>query len=142
MQREIGVMQRLCKNDVDDFTSKADDWVIATGETNSVRDFVSLAFNEVGVKLEFKGKGLEEKAYVAECNGDYKLDIGSEVLSIDPNYFRPTEVDVLIGDPTKAKEKLGWVPEYSLKSLVKDMVGSDLKLMEKELLLKKNGTKS
>ena len=118
---------------------EADDWVIATGETNSVRDFVSLAFNEVGVKLEFKGKGLEEKAYVAECNGDYKLDIGSEVLSIDPNYFRPTEVDVLIGDPTKAKEKLGWVPEYSLKSLVKDMVGSDLKLMEKELLLKKNG---
>ncbi len=118
---------------------EADDWVIATGKTNSVRDFVNLAFNEVGIKLEFKGKGLNEKGYVAECNGNYKLDIGREVLSIDPNYFRPTEVDVLIGDPTKAKERLGWVPEYSLKSLVKDMVSSDLKLMEKELLLKKNG---
>ena len=112
---------------------KAEDWVIATGETTSVRDFVRMAFAEVGIELEFRGEGVNEKAYVASCNNEnYKLEIGKEVLSVDPSYFRPTEVDLLIGDPTKAKEKLGWVPEHDLASLVKDMMASDLKLFKNE----------
>ena len=86
--------------------NKPEDWVIATGETTTVRDFVRLAFREVGIELEFKGKGINEKAYVTSCNDDnYQIEIGKEVLSIDSRYFRPTEVDLLIGDPTKAKEK-------------------------------------
>jgi len=111
---------------------KAEDWVIATGETTSVRDFVRMAFAEVGVTLEFKGQGINEKGFVASCNNEnYKLEIGKEVLSIDASYFRPTEVDLLIGDPSKAKEKLGWVPEHNLASLVKDMMASDLELFKK-----------
>ena len=110
---------------------KPEDWVIATGKTTTVRDFVRLAFREVGIELEFKGKGVEEKAFVVSCiNENYQLEIGKEVLSVDPTYFRPTEVDLLIGDPTKAKEKLGWVPEYDLASLVKDMMKSDLDLLQ------------
>ena len=113
---------------------KPEDWVIATGETTTVRDFVKLAFKEVGIELEFKGKGVDEKAYVASCNYEkYQLERGKEVLSVDPQYFRPTEVDLLIGDPTKAKEKLGWIPEHDLLSLVKDMMESDLKLVKKYL---------
>ena len=108
---------------------KPEDWVIATGETTTVRDFVRLAFKEVGVQLEFRGEGVDEKAYVVSCSDDnYQIEIGKEVLSVDPNYFRPTEVDMLIGDPTKAKEKLGWVPDHDLSSLVKDMIESDIKL--------------
>ena len=107
---------------------KPEDWVIATGETTSVRDFVRLAFREVGIELEFIGEGIDEKAYVASCSDDnYQLEINKEVLSIDPQYFRPTEVDLLIGDPSKAKEKLGWFPEYDLSALVKDMMESDVK---------------
>jgi GDPmannose 4,6-dehydratase len=99
-----------------------------------------LAFREVGIELEFKGKGVEEKAYVTACNlKEFKLEIGKEVLSIDPTYFRPTEVDLLIGDPTKAKEKLGWVPEHDLASLVKDMMGGDISLMKKDVDLLKAG---
>lgn len=110
----------------------AEDWIIATGKTTSVRDFVRLAFLEVGIELEFKGKGIEEKAYILSCsNKNYQLDVGKEVLSIDPSYYRPTEVDLLIGDPSKAKNKLGWKPEFDLKSLVKDMIWSDIKLFEK-----------
>jgi GDPmannose 4,6-dehydratase len=110
---------------------RPEDWVIATGETTTVRDFVKLAFNELGVELEFRGEGVNEKAYVVSCNDEnYQLEIGKEVLSIDPQYFRPTEVDLLIGDPTKAKEKLGWVPEHDLSALVKDMMESDLKLFK------------
>ena len=106
---------------------KPDDWVIATGYSTTVREFVKLAFKEVGVELNFKGKGIEEKAYVASCNDEsYKIEVGKEVLSVDPDYFRPTEVESLIGDPSKAKEKLGWVPEHDLLSLVKDMIQSDL----------------
>ena len=117
-----------------------EDWVIATGVTTTVRDFVRLAFREVGIELEFKGKGVEEKAYVTACNlKEFKLEIGKEVLSIDPTYFRPTEVDLLIGDPTKAKEKLGWVPEHDLASLVKDMMGGDISLMKKDVDLLKAG---
>jgi len=119
---------------------KPEDWVIATGETTTVRDFVRLAFKEVGIELEFKGEGIDEKAYVVSCNDEnYQLEIGKEILSIDPQYFRPTEVDLLIGDPTKAKTKLGWVPEYNLASLVKDMMISDVRLMQKEQYLKEGG---
>ena len=119
---------------------KPEDWVIATGKTTTVRDFVRMSFAEAGVELEFKGEGVDEKAYVKSCNNpEYQLEIGKEVLAVDPKYFRPTEVDLLIGDPTKAKTKLGWIPEYELKDLVKDMMQSDLKLMQKEQYLKEGG---
>ena len=117
-----------------------EDWVIATGKTTTVREFVRLSFAEVGIELEFKGIGVNEKASVVKCNNPaFKIEIGKEVLSIDPSYFRPTEVDLLIGDPTKAKTKLGWVPEHDLSSLVKDMMQSDVKLMQKNLYLKEGG---
>tara|TARA_B100000900_G_scaffold412561_1_gene434622 strand:- start:2031 stop:3158 length:1128 start_codon:yes stop_codon:yes gene_type:complete len=117
-----------------------EDWVIATGKTTTVREFVRLSFAEVGIELEFTGEGANEKASVVKCNNPaFKIEIGKEVLSIDPSYFRPTEVDLLIGDPTKAKTKLGWVPEYDLFSLVKDMMQSDVKLMQKNLYLKDGG---
>ena len=117
-----------------------EDWVIATGKTTTVREFVRLAFNQVGVQIEFKGEGVNEKAYVTSCaNEGFQIEIGKEVLSIDPSYFRPTEVDLLIGDPSKAKDKLGWVPEYNLASLVEDMMQSDLKLMQKQQYLKEGG---
>lgn len=119
---------------------KAEDWVIATGVTTPVREFVRMAFHEAGIELEFKGKGKEEKAYIIYCsNPDYQLPIGKEVVSVDPHYFRPTEVDLLIGDASKAKNKLGWVPKYDLAYLVKDMMLSDLHLMKKEIYLKKGG---
>lgn len=121
-------------------TEEAEDWVIATGKTTSVRDFVKMSFAEVGIELEFKGKGIEEIACVKLCNHpDYQLQIGKEILAIDPKYHRPTEVDLLIGDPTKANKKLGWTPEYDLPSLVKDMMQSDLKLMKKDQYLKEGG---
>ena len=113
-----------------------EDWVIATGVTTTVRDFVSMAFNQVGISLEFKGEGVDEKAYVTACSKqEFQLAIGKEVLSVDPTYFRPTEVDLLIGDPSKAKNKLGWVPEHDLASLVKDMMASDVELMQKDVIL-------
>jgi GDPmannose 4,6-dehydratase len=121
---------------------KPQDWVIATGVTTTVRDFVSLAFSEVGIELEFKGKGINEKAYVTECNHtDFQVKIGKEVLSVDPSYFRPTEVDLLIGDSSKAKNKLGWIPEHDLASLVKDMMKSDVSLMKRDIVLLKAGHK-
>jgi GDPmannose 4,6-dehydratase len=119
---------------------EAEDWVIATGETTTVRDFVKLAFGEIDVTLRFEGEGQEEKAYIATCtNPEYQLEIGKEVLAVDPRYFRPTEVELLIGDATKAKEKLGWVPQIKLPELVKDMMQSDLKLMQKDAYLKEGG---
>jgi len=119
---------------------KAEDWVIATGVTTTVRDFVRLAFGEVGIELEFKGEGAHEKAYVTSCNHkDFQVKIGKEVLSVDPSYFRPAEVDLLIGDPSKAKNKLGWIPEHDLASLVKDMMESDVSLMKKDIVLLKAG---
>ncbi|ARV06374.1 GDP-mannose 4,6-dehydratase [Polaribacter sp. SA4-10] len=119
---------------------KPEDWVIATGVTTTVRDFVRFAFLEVGIEVEFKGEGVDEKAYVVACNHkDFQIEIGKEVLSVDPSYFRPTEVDLLIGDPTKAKTKLGWVPEHDLASLVKDMMKSDVSLMNKDVVLLKAG---
>ena len=117
-----------------------EDWVIATGKTTTVRDFIKMSFQEVGIHLEFKGEGVEEKAFVVKCeNPLYQVPVGKEVLSVDPKYFRPTEVDLLIGDATKAKEKLGWECEYDLQALVKDMMQSDLKLMQKDQYLKKGG---
>ena len=117
-----------------------EDWVIATGTTTSVRDFVRMAFQYVGIELEFTGEGVDEKGTVKFCsNPDYQLEIGKEVVAVDPRYFRPTEVDLLIGDPTKAKEKLGWVPEIALQELVNDMMKSDLHLMSREEYLKSGG---
>jgi GDPmannose 4,6-dehydratase len=115
---------------------KAEDWVIATGRTSSIRDFVKMAFGYIGVELEFLGKGINEIAKIKSCtNSSYKLELGKEVLSIDQRYFRPSEVDLLIGDPSKAREKLGWVPKIQLEELVKDMMESDLKLMAKHKFL-------
>ncbi|NAS11511.1 GDP-mannose 4,6-dehydratase [Poritiphilus flavus] len=117
-----------------------EDWVIATGKTTAVRDFVRMSFAEVGMEIEFKGEGVNEKGYVSACNDPkYQLEIGKEVVAVDPRYFRPTEVDLLIGDPTKANQKLGWKPEYDLEALVKDMMQSDLKLMQKDNYLKEGG---
>lgn len=117
-----------------------EDWVIATGTTTMVRDFVIMAFNEVGIELEFKGLGVDEKGYVKSCsNSKFQLPVGKEVVAVDSKYFRPTEVDLLIGDASKAKSKLGWIPEYNLQDLVKEMMQSDIKLMQKELYLKEGG---
>jgi len=117
-----------------------EDWVIATGKTTTVRDFVRMSFAEVGIELEFTGEGVNEKGTVKSCaNKEYQLPIGKEVVSIDPKYFRPTEVDLLIGNPTKANTELGWIPEFDLKDLVKDMMESDLHLMQKDHFLKENG---
>lgn len=117
-----------------------EDWVIATGVTTTVRDFVKLAFAEVGIELEFKGVGIEEKGYIKSCSHqDYKIEIGKEIVAVDTRYFRPTEVELLIGDATKARTKLGWTPELTLEDLVKDMMQSDLKLMQKDQYLKDGG---
>jgi GDPmannose 4,6-dehydratase len=122
---------------------EAEDWVIATGKTTPVRDFVRMSFAEVGIELEFKGEGVDEKGYVKSCaNPEFQIEIGKEVLAVDPKYFRPTEVDLLIGDPTKAKTKLGWECQYDLQALVKDMMQSDLKLMQKDQYLKDGGYKT
>jgi GDPmannose 4,6-dehydratase len=119
---------------------KAEDWVIATGRTTTIRDFVKLAFSYIGVELEFNGKGIDEVAKIKSCsNKKYQLEIGKEVLSIDERYFRPTEVDILIGDPSKAKEKLGWEAEITLEQLVEDMMSSDLDLFKKDKYLKDGG---
>ncbi len=116
---------------------EAEDWVIATGKTTTVRDFVRMAFDQVGVELEFKGKGIDEKAYIKACNNPkYQLELKKEILSVDPKYFRPTEVDLLIGDASKAQKKLGWECQYDLEDLVSDMMQSDIKLMQKDHYLK------
>ncbi len=110
---------------------KAEDWLIATGKTTSIRDFVRMAFDCVGIKIDFIGQGIDEKGVVKSCdNPKYQIEIGKEVLSIDPNYFRPTEVDLLVGDSTKAKEKLGWKAEIDLEELVREMILSDLKMIK------------
>jgi len=115
----------------------AEDFVISTGVTTTVREFIRMSFNEVGVTLEFKGEGVDETAVVASSsNPDYKFEIGQVVVKIDPAYFRPTEVDLLIGDNTKAKTKLGWSPKYTLDMLVKEMMAADLDIFKKELHLK------
>jgi GDPmannose 4,6-dehydratase len=106
-----------------------EDYVIATGVTTSVRDFIKLAFNEVGIEIEFRGEGVDETGVVTACrNPLYQVPIGKTVVTIDPVYFRPTEVDLLIGDATKAQKQLGWQPEYTLQELVAEMIEQDLKL--------------
>ena len=117
--------------------NSAEDWVIATGKAKSVRDFVKLAFNFVGIELEFTGNGIEEKG-VIKCftknKTDFKfnnnLKIGDCIIEVDPFYFRPTEVDLLIGDSSKAKKILNWEPIISLEELVKEMVISDLSIQK------------
>lgn len=105
-----------------------EDYVIATGTTTLVRDFVRMAFAECGIELEFIGENENEVGKVVKCNNPkYQLEIGSIVVKVDPQYYRPTEVDILIGDPTKAKTKLGWKPQYDLQGLVKEMMAEDLK---------------
>jgi GDPmannose 4,6-dehydratase len=106
-----------------------EDYVIATGVTTTVREFIRLSFAELGIEVAFTGEGINEKGTVASCsNPAYQVPVGQEVIAIDPRYFRPTEVELLIGDPSKAKEKLGWTLKYDLAALVKDMVLSDVKL--------------
>eukprot|EP01026_Neomeris_dumetosa_P049783 TRINITY_DN43588_c0_g2_i1.p2 TRINITY_DN43588_c0_g2~~TRINITY_DN43588_c0_g2_i1.p2 ORF type:complete len:150 (-),score=18.15 TRINITY_DN43588_c0_g2_i1:172-621(-) len=101
-----------------------------------------MAFAEVGIELEFSGEGVDEVAKVVKCtNPDYKVEVGKEVISIDPRYFRPTEVELLIGDPAKMKEKLNWEPKYDLAALVKDMIWSDVELFNRDKYLKKGGHK-
>jgi len=129
----------------------AEDFVIATGKTTTVRDFVRMVFAESGVEIEFSGKDEYEKGVIIDID-DQKvkelglnadaLRFGQTVVKVDPKYFRPTEVDLLIGDATKAKEKLGWVPKYDLETLVKDMVHADLHLVKKDDYLKKGGFKT
>jgi GDPmannose 4,6-dehydratase len=119
---------------------KPEDYVVATGVTTSVRDFVRMAFAEVGIELEFKGKDEKEVAVVAACNNpEYVLPKGKEVVVVDPRYYRPTEVDLLIGDPSKAQRQLGWKPKYDLAALVKEMVENDVELFKKDKLLQDNG---
>ncbi len=127
-----------------------EDWVIATGQTTAVRDFVRMAFAFAGIELEFKGEGIDEVGIVTSIDKEKAeelgLDtekmqqlVGKEVVAVDPKYFRPTEVDLLLGDPTKAETKLGWKREYKLETLVNDMMASDLKLMTKDQYLKDGG---
>ena len=119
---------------------KSEDWVIATGRTTTIRDFLKMAFGHVGVEIEFSGEGINEVAKVASCsNLEYQIEIGKEVLSIDEKYFRPTEVNLLIGDPSKAKQKLGWEPQITLEELVEDMMRSDLELFKKDKYLNNGG---
>jgi len=119
-----------------------EDWVFSTGITTSVRDFVKKTFGVLGVELEFEGEGINEVGKVKKCNNpEFQLPEGKVVVSVDERYFRPTEVDLLLGDNSKAKEKLGWEPQYSLDQLVEEMTLADLELMKKEKLLKENGYK-
>ncbi|HZY78746.1 MAG TPA: GDP-mannose 4,6-dehydratase [Cyclobacteriaceae bacterium] len=117
-----------------------EDYVIATGVTTSVREFVRKAFNQVGVIVRFEGSGNEEIAVVEDCtNPNYLLEPGRTVVAVDPAYFRPTEVELLIGDPSKSKKKLGWEPTYSLDDLVKDMMEADLRAISRDKVLVQNG---
>lgn len=118
---------------------KPEDFVIATGVTTEIREFIRMAFAEVGAELEFKGEGVDERGYVKSCTPQYAFHVGQEVVAIDPRYFRPTEVDLLIGDPTKAMTKLGWKPKYDVKMLCAEMVAADVELFRKEKFLKDAG---
>lgn len=117
----------------------AEDFVVATGTTTYIRDFVTMAFLEIGVTLEFKGTAEQEVGFVINNGGNKHIALGQEVVRVDPRYYRPTEVELLIGDPSKANKKLGWKPKYTLSNMIKEMVLSDLDLFKKEQLLKTNG---
>jgi len=130
---------------------KAEDFVIATGVTTTVREFIRMAFLELGIEIEFSGKGQNEKGVIIDIDEDKieelglnreALRFGQTVVKVDPKYFRPTEVDLLIGDASKAKQKLGWQPKYDLQALVSDMVRSDLHLTKRDDYLKKGGYKT
>jgi GDPmannose 4,6-dehydratase len=119
-----------------------EDFVIATGVTTTVRDFVIRTFLELGIELKFTGNGASEMATVVKCNtAEYQLPVGKVVVQVDPAYYRPTEVELLIGDATKARTKLGWVLKYDLDMLVKDMVGADIKLFGRDKYLQSGGHK-
>ena len=129
---------------------QAEDWVIATGQTTMVRDFVRLAFGYCGIHLHFSGEGVNEKGIIEKIDKQRAeelgldlshLQIGQVVVSVDPRYFRPTEVDLLLGDPSKAERELGWKREFNLQNLVDDMMATDLKLMTKDVYLKQGGYK-
>ncbi|HNU48899.1 MAG TPA: GDP-mannose 4,6-dehydratase, partial [Bacteroidia bacterium] len=121
---------------------KADDFVLATGVTTTVRDFIVLAFNEVGIEIEFSGKAENEIAVVKKCNNPaYQVPVGNVVMKIDPKYYRPSEVELLIGDPAKAKKVLGWEPKHNLASIVKEMMNCDLELFKRDQYLKQGGHK-
>jgi GDPmannose 4,6-dehydratase len=126
-------MWRILQQDV------PEDFVLATGITTPIRDFVRMAFAELGIELAFEGKDENEIAKVVTCKGKYTVPVGQVVLKVDPRYYRPTEVDLLIGDPSKAKQKLGWEPTYTLAELVSEMVASDVKLFERNKFLKEEG---
>jgi GDPmannose 4,6-dehydratase len=130
---------------------KAEDYVIATGVTTTVREFVKMAFAELGIEIEFSGKDENERGVIIDVDEELmsslglktsELHLGTEVVRVDPKYFRPTEVDLLLGDPTKSKTQLGWVPKYDLPALVKEMVYADLQLMKKDEHLKSGGFKT
>ena len=122
----VDAMWRILQQDV------AEDYVIATGVSTYIRDFVRLAFAEIGIELTFEGDNENEIAKIKACNNpEYQLEIGKVVVRVDSQYYRPTEVDLLIGDPTKSKTQLGWAPQYDLAGLVKEMVASDIELMQK-----------
>lgn len=130
----VEAMWRILQQDV------AEDYVIATGVTTTVREFVRLAFEEVGIVIGFEGEGIAEIGKVISCsNPEFNVGVGTTVVSVDATYFRPTEVDLLIGDPTKSKTQLGWVPKYDLAGLVKEMVAADVNHFKREKLLKDNG---
>lgn len=117
-----------------------EDFVLATGVTTRVRDFVRMSFREVGVELEFRGEGSDEIGIIASVeNKDFPLSVGTPVVSVDPRYFRPTEVELLLGDPTKAQEKLGWKHTYDLAAMCSEMVRADIKLFERDQMLKREG---
>lgn len=121
-------------------TDKPDDYVVATGVTTTVRDFIKMSFAEIGVTLEFKGSGDSEYAIVAASeHSEYHVKIGQKVMMIDPAYYRPAEVDLLIGDSSKAQKALGWKPKYDLNQIVKEMVAADLKLFKRDKYLKDGG---
>ncbi len=118
----------------------AEDYVIAMGSTTYVRDFVRMAFAELGIEIEFIGEDVNEKGFIVSCeNSAYQLETGKQVIAVDPKYFRPTEVDLLIGDPTKSKSKLGWIPKYDLPGLIKEMVYNDVQILRKQMILNENG---
>jgi GDPmannose 4,6-dehydratase len=119
--------------------NEPEDFVIATGITTKVRDFIIMAFSEVGVELEFSGSGADEVGKVRSSSDPVCFPAGKEIVSIDKSYFRPTEVDLLIGDPSKAMTKLGWKPKYTLAEMIKEMVASDLLLFQKNKILKEAG---
>ena len=119
---------------------KPEDFVLATGITTYIRDFVKMSFAEVGIELAFKGEAENEEGYVVACkNPEYQLEIGKTVVKVDPRYYRPTEVELLIGDPTKANTQLGWKPKYTLAEMCAEMVASDLLIYKKQKHIKDSG---